>query len=56
MDEIKIFLQSSTIHGLNYISDSRKVVRLFWMIIVIVGFLTAGSKIETGVLGMERFP
>ena len=40
--EIKNFLESSTIHGLTYISTTSKYVRLLWTIVVIIGFTTAG--------------
>ena len=40
--DIKNFLESSTIHGLTYISTTRKYVRLLWTIVVIIGFTTAG--------------
>ena len=38
MDEVRGFLESSTIHGVGYISSSRRVVRLFWVLIVLGGF------------------
>ena len=46
VEHIKIFLESSTIHGLTYISTSRKhVERLFWVLVVIAGFTGAGVLI-----------
>ena len=42
MEAIKYFLESSTIHGLSYISTTRKYVRLLWILIVISGFTGAG--------------
>ena len=44
--DIKEFLESSTIHGLNYIATTRKVVKLFWILIVITGFSGAGIIIH----------
>ena len=44
MDNIKEFLESTTIHGLTYISTTRKLVRLFWVIVVISGFSGAGEN------------
>ena len=41
MEGIRTFLESSTIHGLTYISTTRKYTRLFWILVVISGFLTA---------------
>ena len=45
MERIKTFLESSTIHGLNYISTTRKYARLFWMLVVLTGFTSAGYLI-----------
>ena len=41
MGEFRFFLESSTIHGLSYISLTTKYARLFWTIIVIAGFFGA---------------
>ena len=41
MEGIRPFLESSTIHGLRYISTTRKYVRLFWILVVLTGFLGA---------------
>ena len=45
MEGLKDFLESSTIHGLTYISTTRKLVRPFWVLIVIAGFSAAGLLI-----------
>ena len=37
MEDIKNFLESSTIHGLAYISSSKKICRVFWILVVIFG-------------------
>ena len=47
MENIKHFLESSTIHGLNYISTATKYVRLFWILVVIAGFTGAAFLIQT---------
>jgi len=47
VEGIRNFLESSTIHGLTYISVTRKYVRLFWIAIVIAGFTCAGVLICT---------
>ncbi len=47
MERISIFLESSTIHGLNYISTSRKYARAFWILVVLAGFTTSGYLIQT---------
>ena len=47
MDNIETFLESSSIHGLGYISTTKKYVRLFWILVIVTGFLTAGVLINT---------
>ena len=43
MEELKNFLESSTVHGLSYISTSRGIfVKLFWVGVVAAGFTGAG--------------
>ena len=46
MEGVTTFLESSTIHGLTYISTTRKYVKLFWILIVITGFFGAGYLIN----------
>ena len=46
MKGVEIFLESSTIHGLNYISTTRKYSRIFWILAVMSGFLGAGFLIK----------
>ena len=46
MEGVENFLDSSTIHGLSYISSTRKNIRLFWIFVVLAGFLTAGYLIQ----------
>ena len=45
MDSMQNFLETSTVHGLTHISAARKYVRLFWIIVVIAGFIGAGVLI-----------
>ena len=45
MEGVKTFLESSTVHGLSYISTTRRLVRLFWIIIVAAGFTGASVLI-----------
>ena len=46
MEEVRTFLESSTIHGLVYISTSKKrLIRIFWILTVIGGFTGAGVMI-----------
>ena len=46
MEGIKEFLESSSIHGLGYISTTRHIVRLFWIFVVITGFTFVGVLIN----------
>ena len=46
MEVARTFLETSTIHGLGYISSSRKITRLFWLVVVILGFTGAGLLIR----------
>ena len=46
MDAFKEFLESSTIHGLVYVSTSRKFVRFLWTVVVVAGFISAGYLIS----------
>ena len=45
MQGVRTYLESSTIHGLSYISTTRKCSRIFWVVIVIAGFSLAGELI-----------
>ena len=45
MQSVRTYLESSTIHGLSYISTTRKCSRIFWLVIVIAGFSGAGVLI-----------
>ena len=45
MQSVRAYLESSTIHGLSYISTTRKCSRIFWLVIVIAGFSGAGVLI-----------
>ena len=46
MEEIRTFLEASTIHGVSYISTTRKFARLFWILVVLTGFSGAGLLIK----------
>ena len=46
MEILTKFLESSTIHGLAYIATGRKYVRLFWTLVVVVGFTGASILIH----------
>ena len=56
MINIKSFLEASTIHGLIYISTNQKLIRLFWIIVVIAGFTGAGMMIYQSFQSWEDSP
>ena len=47
MEGFRIFLESSTIHGLAYISTTKRISKIFWIFAVISGFTTAAFLIHT---------
>ena len=56
MHGFRSFLESSTIHGLTYISSTRKYVRLFWIFVVITGFSAASFMIYESFQAWEESP
>ena len=56
MGEIKSFLESSTIHGLAYLTTSKKYLRLFWTLVVIAGFTGAGVLIYKSFQSWDESP
>ena len=56
MDNLKEFLESSTIHGLSYISTTRTFRKLFWIFIVIGGFVFAGKIIGNSFNTWRKYP
>ena len=56
MDGFKKFLESSTIHGLGYISTTRRLVKLFWILVVIGGFTGAGVLIYQSFQSWDESP
>ena len=56
MENVKLFLESSIIHGLYYISVGRKCSRFFWILIVIGGFSGAAYLIHTSFYNWKQSP
>ena len=56
MERVSAFLESSTIHGLTYISTTRKYARAFWIIVVLTGFTGAGYLIQTSFQSWAESP
>ena len=46
MDDFRNYLESSTVHGFSYISTTHRLVKLFWICVVIIGFSSAGLLIN----------
>ena len=46
MEEFQNYLESSTVHGLFYIGTTRRLVKLFWIFVVLTGFIGAGILIQ----------
>ena len=56
MEDIKNFLDISTIHGLAWISITKRWSRLFWILVVIAGFTTAIFMIHESFSSWEENP
>ena len=53
---LKQFLESSTIHGLVYISTENKFARFFWFLVVVIGFSYSGYLIQKSVNNWSESP
>ena len=53
---LQIFFESSTIHGLVYWSTTQRLVKLFWILVVISGFSFAGFLIQASFQGWKESP
>ena len=56
MEGLRTFLESSTIHGLSYISSTKRLQRLFWTLVVILGFSGAAVLIYQSFQSWEESP
>ena len=56
MENIKTFFDTSTIHGLSWISGTRRWSRFYWIMIVALGFSGAGYLIYTSFHNWEQSP
>ena len=46
MEGVRTFLESSTVHGLSYISTTQRYARIFWIFVVMAGFVGASLLIK----------
>ena len=56
MEGFRKFLESSTIHGLTYISTTRRVAKVFWILVVMMGFVGAGLLIKESFKSWSESP
>ena len=56
MEQIRNFLESSTIHGLSHISTTRNCTRVLWIVVVISGFSVSGILIYQSFNGWAESP
>ena len=56
MEGVRSFLESSSIHGLVYISTTKRLLKIFWTIVVIAGFTVAGIMIYQSVQDWKDNP
>ena len=56
MQSLKEFLETSTIHGLHYISSSRNVIRLFWTCVVMAGLTGSCFLIQQSFMSWAQSP
>lgn len=56
MEGIRSFLDTSSINGLNHISTTRGLSRLFWIFVVFSGFVVAGFLIHQSFQSWEQQP
>ena len=56
MTELESFLESSSINGLNHISNTRRHGRLFWILVVLTGFIASGFLIYESFQSWKESP
>ena len=56
MENIKHFLETSTIHGLTHISTTRKHARVFWIAVVVFGFTFSVYLIQQSFKAWDESP
>lgn len=56
LETLKLFTQTSTIHGLAYWATTRKLERLFWIFVVLTGFSGAGILIQQSFQSWQDSP
>ena len=50
------YFESSSVHGVVYIGTTSKLIRLFWILVVVGGFSGAGILIQQSLQGWQDSP
>ena len=56
MLELNHYFEHSTVHGFSYISNTKKLSRLFWIMVVLSGFTCAGVLIYQSFKAWDENP
>ena len=56
MDILREFLDSSSIAGLTQVANNKGIIRLFWTIVVILGFAVSGLLIQMSFMSWAESP
>ena len=56
MENVIHFLETSTIHGLNFIASSGRILKVFWILVVTAGFVCSGILIYQAFQDWEESP
>ena len=56
MENIQSFLNTSSINGLNHISNTQNLSKLFWIFVVFIGFTLSGVLIHQSFEAWKQSP
>ena len=56
MEAAKQYLDSSSVHGMSYISSTRKLLKVFWVVVVSAGFTGAAILIYQSFQAWDESP
>ena len=56
VEELRKYLESSTVHGLVYISTTTRLWKCFWILVVTSGFMSAGYLIQVSFRNWQDNP
>ena len=53
----QLFCSSTSLHGWNYISDTKStVLRCFWLTIIVISFIWASDQISDSIISWQKYP